>query len=107
MNDQRNTLLDDLAKAVAAAEATVPEYVRIVFDRSGRGSKKGAWVDGEAPQRAGQFLLWETGELDAQVLRRADELLVLNEHRLVGTSAELRDALRSFIDSLACVDPRE
>lgn len=107
MTDEPNALLDELAIDAATSASTVPKDVRIVFDRSGCSSKRGAWVDGETPQRVGQFLLWETGELDAQILRRADEVLVLNEHRVIESPAEVREALRTFVEILAYVDLRD
>lgn len=66
-----------------------------------------AWIEGESSQRLGSLTLWESGELDMQVLRRADDLLVLNEHRLVRDAAELLDALAVFRLALIYRDPRE
>ena len=71
---------------------------------------RGTWsatVDGEAPQRVGYLTVWESGVCDFQVLRRADEFLVLNEHRLLRTTDELLDALAAFRLVLIYHDPRE
>ena len=55
-----------------------------------------AWIEGEGTQRLGSLTLWESGELDMQVLRRADDLPVLNEHRLIREPDELVNALEAF-----------
>ena len=55
-----------------------------------------AWIEAESSQRIGVLTLWESGELDFQVLRRPDDLLVLNEHRLVREPEDLWNALEAF-----------
>lgn len=66
-----------------------------------------AWVEGESSQRLGSLTLWESGELDIQVLRRADDLLLLNEHRLISEPDELANALEAFRLVLVYYDARE
>jgi hypothetical protein len=66
-----------------------------------------AWIEGESTQRLGSLTLWESGELDIQVLRRADDLLVLNEHQLIREPDELVDALEAFRLVLVYHDARE
>ena len=69
----------------------------------------GKWcgtVEIEAPQRVGYLSVWSSGELDCQVVR-AEDFLVLNEHRLVRTRAELESALSTFLEVAAYADPRE
>lgn len=50
--------------------------------------KWSATVEIEAAQRDGYLPVWSSGELDTQVLREP-EFLVLNEHRLVESVADL------------------
>lgn len=82
------------------AEAKAPELsvagVSLSHREDSSGGTWAAWVDGQSSQRLGSVTLWESGELDIQVLRRADNLLVLNEHRLIREPEELLSALEAF-----------
>ena len=71
------------------------------------GGSWAAWVEGESSQRLGSLTLWQSGELDFQVVRRADDVLVLNELRLVREPEELSNALEVFWLVLVYHDPRE
>jgi len=97
-------LLEELLQRAAAVST---DGVRLEYGRSQERPKEGAWINGEADQRVGQLLLWDTGELDIQVMRRADETLILNEHRIVNETADLASALASFLWALAYIDHRE
>jgi hypothetical protein len=70
-------------------------------------AKAAASVEGEGRQRLGYATIWESGELDMQVLRRDDETLVLNEHRFVRGQRELFDALEVFAGTVSYIDPRD
>jgi hypothetical protein len=70
-------------------------------------TKGAVTVEGSTTQRLGYLTLWGSGELDCQVVRRADDLLVLNEHRVVADGAEVLEAAEAFRLVLAYVDPRE
>ena len=52
-------------------------------------------------------MVWETGELDVQVLRLADEVLILNDHRVITEAAELTRAVAAFVWALAYPDKAE
>jgi hypothetical protein len=69
----------------------------------------GKWagtVEIEASQRVGYLSVWSSGELDCQVFR-AKDFLVLNEHRFVRSRAELESALTTFVEVVGYADPRE
>jgi hypothetical protein len=66
-----------------------------------------ATVEAMGSQRGGYLTLWDSGEMDFQVLRRADDLLVLNEHRLVRTPDEVGTALNAWRLVVTYVDPRD
>jgi hypothetical protein len=70
-------------------------------------TKGSATVEGATQQRLGYLTLWASGELDCQVVRRADDLLVLNEHRVVADRAGVLEAAEAFRLVLGYVDPRE
>jgi hypothetical protein len=63
-------------------------------------------VEIESPQRVGYLSVWSSGELDCQVLRAGD-FLVLNEHRLVQSTGELEAILATFLEVVSYADPRE
>jgi hypothetical protein len=68
--------------------------------------KWSATVEIEATQRDGYLAVWSSGELDTQVLRDP-EFLVLNEHRLVESVAQLGRVWATFIEVVTYADPRE
>jgi hypothetical protein len=63
-------------------------------------------VEIEAPQRVGYLSVWSSGEMDCQVLRDLD-FLVLNERRLIRCAPELEHALSTFLEVVGYVDPRD
>ncbi len=100
-------LLDSLARWVGSHRRALEERGFAVTAKDSREHDK--WcgtVELEAAQRAGYLSVWSSGELDCQVLRTAD-FLVLNEHRLVQSDAELESVLATFVEVVGYVDPRE
>jgi hypothetical protein len=71
------------------------------------GESRAATVSGATSKRIGHFSLWASGECDFQVLRKKDDFLVLNEHRLIPDVAHLLDALATFREVLRYHDPRD
>lgn len=73
-----------------ARDAKIETHIR------SRGAKPSAWADAVGPSRLGSLILWSSGEVDTQVMRSGDETLVVNEHRLIRTSEELRSVFALF-----------
>lgn len=68
--------------------------------------KRCGTVEIESLQRVGYLSVWSSGELDCQVLR-PEQVLVLNEHRFVQSRAELERVLTTFVEVVGYTDPRE
>jgi hypothetical protein len=100
-----------IQRLIAWAEEKTPELsaagVSLSHRHDSSDSTWAAWIEGESSQRLGSLTLWESGELDMQVLRRADDLLVLNEHRLIREPDDLLNALEAFRLALVYHDVRE
>lgn len=100
-----------IQRLIEWAEAKTPELSAAGVSLSHRHDSSdrtwAAWIEGESSQRIGSVTLWESGELDIQVLRRADDLLVFNEHRLIRKPDELLSALEAFRLILVYQDSRE
>lgn len=97
--------LRDWARALSTEPSSAANTLSLSFrEDPAEGS---ATVEGSTPQRLGYLTLWASGELECQVVRCADDLLVLNEHRIVSDSASVVEAAEAFRLVLAWVNPRE
>jgi hypothetical protein len=100
-------LLDALATWVMRRRAGFEERgLQVVAKDERRYDKWCGTVEIQASQRFGYLSVWSSGELDCQVFRPAD-FLVLNEHRLVRSSAELEGVLTAWLEMVSYADPRE
>jgi hypothetical protein len=98
----------ELAENVARwAEATRASLASAGITLSHRLSDGVASIEAEGEQRLGFLTIWPSGELDTQVLRRADEFAVLNDHRRIKSPDELLNALNLFKLAIAYTDQHE
>jgi hypothetical protein len=94
-------LLEDLQQAVDALKSSAStDRVRLDAGRRDNQAKAAFWIEGETDQRVGQLVLWESGELDMEVIRLDDDTAIVNEHRIVSSGDEVRAALAAFLWAL-------
>lgn len=105
MNDSYITSLRNWVRAQAEEARDRRSDLGLTFREDESGGA--ATVEGATAQRLGYLTLWTSGQLDCQVVRRADDLLVLNEHRVVSDTAGVLETAEAFRLVLAYVDPRE
>ncbi len=97
-------MIEHVKRWVDEAARRTPSYVDLTHQSECHDGSWAARVDAESSQRIGSVSIWDTGELDMQVIRRSDDFLVLNDHRRVNAPGDLTAALETFFETASYLE---